>query len=103
MVVHEAHDGLRIPAALIFNHATFFDVIKVGKELIKFTLRNRIVFMVMAAGTAQRQSHPGGTGGFHAINDGFDAPFFGNAAAFIGDAMIPIETAGDELRLGWFI
>ena len=55
----------------------------------------------MATGTAEREAEPGGARGIDAVDDVFDAPFFRDQSPFAIDAMIAVETCGDELGVAW--
>ena len=56
--------------------------------------------MVVAAGAAHRQAEPDGGRGLHAVDDGLDAPLFGNDAALGVDAVVAVEAGGDLLVEG---
>ena len=73
------------------------DVIEERKDGVKVLLANRVVFMVVAACAAKCHPKPDSAGGFDAVDDGFDAPFFGDYAAFGIDAVVTVEPGGDDL------
>ena len=53
--------------------------------------------MVVAACAAKCHPKPDSAGRFDAVDDGFDAPFFRDYAAFGIDAVITVEPGGDDL------
>src|SRR5437899_2098397 len=53
--------------------------------------------MIMAAGTFESQSQKSRAESVDAVGDVFTAPFFFDAAAFIGLAMEPVESGGQAL------
>ena len=75
----------------------FGHVVEEGEELIELALRDRVVLMIMAAATVEGQAQPSHSRGFHAINDGLDAPFFGDQSSFSIESMITIEAGGHDL------
>ena len=98
--IRDLHGGVGVAAGAIgsaSNDAAFFDVVEEGEELIKFLLADGIVFVVVAAGAAEGETHPGGAGGVDAVDDVFDAPFLVDDAAFAVDAMVAMEAGGDDL------
>ena len=73
------------------------DVIEERKDRVKILLANWIVLMVVAACAAKGHPKPNGAGGFDAVDDGFDAPFFSDYATFGIDAVVTVEPGGDDL------
>ena len=78
-------------------HAAFGHLIKKSGELIKLFLRNRVEFMIVAAGTeeAHAKPHLGGSG--HTVDDVLGAVFLVDNAALNGDGVVTIEAGGDAL------
>ena len=83
-----------------FGHAVFGDVVEQREELIELALRERIVFVVVAAGAAQRHRHPHGRSRFDPVDHSFDPPFLGDAAPFARHPMVAVEAGGHSLREG---
>ena len=84
-------------AALASQASGLGHVVEEGKELVKFTLRQGIILVIVATRAAERETQPRGAGGFHPINHRFHAPFLGDDAAFAVDAVVAIETGGHLL------
>ena len=77
--------------------ARLCDVIEERKDGIEVLLANRVVLVIVAACAAKGHPKPNGTGGFDAVNDGFDTPLFCDDAAFGIDTVIAVEAGGDDL------
>ena len=90
------HQRLGI-AALASQAPGLGHVVEEGKELIKFTLRQGIILVIVATRAAERETQPCGAGGFHSINHRLHAPLLGDDAAFAVDAVVAIETGGHLL------
>ena len=94
-------ERIGIAAAAIahaLDRAALGDVIEEGEELIKFPLRNGIVFVVVAAAAIEREREPREAGGLDAVDDVLDAPFLGDEAALAVDAVVAMKACGDGLR-----
>ena len=76
---------------------TFGYVIKVRKERIKLSLRNRVILVIVASTTVKSKSHPGQTSGLKAIDYGLHTPLFGNDPPFTIKTMIALKSAGNFL------
>jgi hypothetical protein len=98
--IGDLHGGVGIAAGAIggtTDDAGFVDVVEEGEELIEFLLADGVVFVVVAAGAAEGEAHPGGASGVDAVDDVFDAPFLVDDAAFAVDAVVAMEAGGDDL------
>src|SRR5581483_12449625 len=81
-----------------FDGPAFFGhVVEESEHAVEIALREGIVFVVVAAGTAERQAEPDGGGRFDAVGDVLDGVFFGNDAAFGVAAVIAVETSSNSL------
>ena len=74
------------------------DVVEEGEERIEIALRERVVFVIMAARAAHREAHPDCAGGVHAIDHILDRELLGHDAALGIATVIAIERGGDLLR-----
>ena len=72
-------------------------VIEEGEKLVELALRNRVVFVIVAARAAHREPEPHGARGLHAIHHVFDTPFRVDRAALLVHAMVAVEAARDFL------
>ena len=81
----------------IVVHAIFVDAVEEGGETIIIALLDRIELVVVAAAAFEGKSQKGGAESVDAVSDVFGAPFFFDAAAFIGLAMQAIESRGQAL------
>ena len=63
-------------------------------------LGNRVVFVIVANGTAHGEAHEGGADGIDAVDDVFEMAFLGECCSNIDDQMQSIEAGGDQLLLG---
>ncbi len=72
-------------------------VVEEGEQLIEITLRDRIVFVVVADGTFQGESHERGPNGADAVDHVPREALFGQRRATVDDQMQPIETRRDQL------
>ena len=84
--------GVAIPD--VFSR--FRNLIEKGKQLVELTLVDRIVFVVVATSTADRQTQPDGGGRLNAINDIFDAEFFRDDSPFGISTMIAVESRSNH-------
>ena len=94
----ELQEGLGVAVAAV--EALLTDVIEEGEEAVEVALRNGIVLMIVAARAAHGQAHPGGGGGFEAIDDVLDLILLGNRAAFEINHVVAVEAAGEFLFEG---
>src|SRR5438046_92810 len=78
-------------------HAIFVDAVEKSGETIVIALLDRIEFVIMAAATFECKSQKSGAESMDAVGDVFGAPFFFDAAAFVGLAMQAIESCGQTL------
>ena len=96
--------GVRVAAAAVggtADHAAFLDVVEEGEELVELALADWIVFVVVAARTAQSQAQPGCARGVHAVNDVLQSPFLINDAALAIDAVVAVKAGGHDLIKAW--
>ena len=84
-------------ARLALQRAAFRHVVEERKELVELALRNRIVFVIVAAAAIEGQSQPCHARGFHSVDDRFDPPFLRNNAAFSIESMVAIEAGRQDL------
>ena len=87
----------RTAGADIDQHAGFVDGVEVGEELVELLLRNRVVFVVVAAAAVHREPHPGGTRGLDAVDDVLGEPFFDDATSLAVKAVVAVEGRGHDL------
>lgn len=66
--------GLGVPG--FYRAAKFGDVVEESDHLVVVLLRERVVFVIVAAGTAHGETEPNGAGGVDAINGIFEEEFF---------------------------
>ena len=78
------------------DRAGLGDVTKQREEGVELTLRERVVFVVVAAGTADREAEPGLAGRLDAIDDRLHPPLLGDDSPFAVDPVVAVETGGDD-------
>src|SRR5690606_16431555 len=69
----------------------FVYIVKKGVHLIVILLGNRIVFMVMAFGTFQRDAQNSGTQGIGPIHYVVKTIFFRDNPSFLGYGVVPVK------------
>ena len=84
-------------AAEVPEHARLVVRVEVGEHLVEFFLRDRVVFVVVAAAAVHREPHPGRARGLDAIDDVLGEPFLDDAASFAVEAMVAVEGRGHDL------
>ena len=75
-------------------------VLKYANMLVEVALRDRVEFVVVALGAAERQAEDGFAERFHAIDVVVGEILFGNRAALVRVHVVALEAGGDELGLG---
>ena len=79
------------------NHALLLDIVEVREKLVVLLLRERIEFVIVATGAAERETEPHGSGSLGAVGNVLYAKLLVNRTPFGGRAMVPIESGGDDL------
>ena len=85
----QAHEG-RGDLAVIGKKPVLVDVAEHGGHREVILLRDRVVFMVVAAGAFHRQAHEAVTCGHDAVRDAVLAEFLRDRSAFEGHAVDPV-------------
>ena len=81
-----------------FNRSTvLWHVVEEREQFVKLPLRKRIVLVVVAARTADRQAQPDRSGCFDAVDDVFDLKLLGDHSTFGVTAMIAIKPRRNAL------
>src|SRR6266704_4485906 len=78
-------------------HAIFVDAVEKSGETIIIALLDGIEFVIMTSAAFEGKGQKGGAESVDAVSDVFGAPFFFDAAAFVGLAMQAIESRGQTL------
>src|SRR6266567_4303307 len=78
-------------------HAIFVDAVEKSGETIIIALLDGIEFVIMTSAAFERKGQKRGAESMDAVSDVFGAPFFFDAAAFVGLAMQAIESCGEAL------
>jgi hypothetical protein len=73
----------------------FILVVEKREQLVIFLLTDRIVFVIVALGTPDRESQKGGAGGCQPIHDRLDPELFPVDPALLVDLGVSVETGGD--------
>ena len=81
---------------------SFITVVEIREQLIVFLLGELIVFMIMAAGAADRESEPNRAQSFHTIHDGGYTPLFLIRSAFCVGESLSIEGGSQFMQGGCF-
>ena len=76
------------------------NIVEDREERVKLLLRERIVFVVVAAGAADREGHPGLPGGLDAVDHGLHPPLLRDDAPFAVEPMVAVEARGHDLVAG---
>ena len=100
LVGQRGFDGGFFVAVVVRKAAFVRDAVEIGEEAVEIFLRDRVVFVIVAAGAAHGQAHPNNGGGLRAIGDVFDAVFLGDDAAFAVGAVVAVEAGGNDLIAG---
>ena len=90
-------DNRRWRQRLVRNLPLLCYAVEERKHAIEFLLGKRIVLVVVATGAAHRQAQPNSAGRFHAVRHVLHPPFLVNAAAFLIDSVVAIETRSEPL------
>ena len=78
------------------DRAGLGDVTKQREEGVELTLRERVIFVVVATGTADRKAEPGLAGRLDAIDDRLHPPLLGDDPPFAIDPVIAVKAGGDD-------
>ena len=73
------------------------NIIEERKKPVEIALRNRIVLVIVAAGTAHRKPEPGHGGCFQTIHDVFHLIFLRNRAALEVNHVVAVKATGELL------
>ena len=84
-------------AAEFIHHAEFVVGIEVGEELVKFLLRDRVVFVIVTAAAVQRERHPREPGRLHAVDHRFRKPLLDDAPALAVEPVIALKAGRHDL------
>ena len=90
----EALQGVGIAAAAVgrpHDRAVLGHVVEDGEQGVEVALRERVVFVVVAPGTAHREPEPGLPRGLHPIDHRLHPPLLGDDPALAVDAVIAVE------------
>src|SRR5262245_8611109 len=87
--------------AVLDRLAAFRHVVEECEETIVVLLSKRIVFVVMAAGTRERQAEPDCGGRIDTIDDVLDGVFLGDDATLGVASVVAIEAGGNALIERW--
>ena len=99
LVLGGGHADERLGVAAIgVEHAGFLVRVEVGVELVKLALRDRVVFVIVAAGAAEREAEPRLAGGVHAVDDRLREPLRLDASALAIQPRVAVKTGRDFLR-----
>ncbi len=75
-------------------------LVEEGVELVVFFLADGVIFVGVAFGAFEGESHPGVDGGGDAIFDGDGSEFFVAGAAFVVVEGVSVEGGGEDLVFG---
>ena len=75
--------------------------LKNADERIVVAHRDRIVLVIVAAGAFEREAQHGRAERVDAVGGVLDQPLLGDRAAFVRQAMQPIECRGENLIARW--
>ena len=75
----------------------FVGVVEQRHDGVIIRMQDRVVFVRMALGAVERESHPGGAGDADAVDHGVEAVFVRVGAAFLVEHRITMEARGDEV------
>ena len=78
--------GRRAKGGIVVG-APFVDAVEKCRQRVIVAHRQRVVLVVVAAGTFERQAEKSRAEGMHAIGHAFETPLLRDAAAFVGHAM----------------
>ena len=99
LIGRHGYDGVGV-FRFSLQRSAFRHIIEEGEELIKISLRNRVILVVVTATAIQCQPQPGHAGRLDAVDNGFDSPFFGDDSPFAVQSMIAIEAGRHDLCSG---
>ena len=86
-------------SAQIIDKSLFVQVVKHRENLVEFLLTNRVVFVVVATRTTQRQAHPNGAHRLYPVDHVLSTPFLVDRPTLGVDSMISIESGRQDLTL----
>ena len=97
--VFVAYPRLGTPSQII-DEPLLIEIVEQGEQLIKLALTDRVILVIVTAGTAQCEAHPDRAHCLHTIDDVLSAPFLIESPALGVDAMVTIEPGRKHLALG---
>ncbi len=89
------HRDERRTVAVVRAKAGLVDAVEECEQPVKILLRDRVVFVVVAARAVQREAEEHRAHRLHAVGDVLDDPFVRYRAALGVDAVVAIEAGGD--------
>ena len=91
------HERARVFSTVAVE-ADVADRVEVGEELVVVLLEQRIIFVVVALGTAQSQAEHRLAERLHAIRVVVREVLLGDRPSFVRHHIVPLKARGDQLR-----